>query len=129
MKICTGVDIIEVERIQKAIETQGEMFLKKVYTNSEIEYCSNTGKMTYQHYAARFAAKEAVFKAISNSISLEEGDIWNKIEIINEKNGKPIVNLEKLHIKNIESMDLSISHLKDYAIASFTILFKEDNSD
>lgn len=124
MQIRTGVDIIEVNRVQEAIESQGERFLNKVYTKSEIDYCSNTGKMTYQHYAARFAAKEAIFKAISNEIALNEDDILNKIEIINKEDGKPIANLEALKIKNIESMDLSLSHIKNYAIASFSILFK-----
>ena len=60
MKIRTGIDIIEVVRIQEAIEKQGDRFLKKVYTENEIKYCSNTGKMEYQHYAVRFAAKEAI---------------------------------------------------------------------
>ena len=105
MKIRTGIDIIEVDRIQEAIESQGERFLNKVYTKNEINYCSNTGKMMYQHYAARFAAKEAIFKAISEIVLLS-------------------ANLELLNIKNIESMDLSLSHIKNYAIASFTILFK-----
>lgn len=62
MKIRTGIDIIEVDRIQEAIESQGERFLNKVYTKNEINYCSNTGKMMYQHYAARFAAKEAILR-------------------------------------------------------------------
>ena len=124
MQIRTGVDIIEVNRVKEAIESQGERFLNKVYTKSEIEYCSNTGKMIYQHYAARFAAKEAIFKAISNEIALNEDDILNKIEIINKEDGKPVANLEALKIKNIESMDLSLSHIKNYAIASFSILFK-----
>ena len=125
MTIKTGVDIIEVDRVQEAIESQGERFLRKVYTKNEIEYCSNTGKMTYQHYAVRFAAKEAVYKAISEIIPLDEDDILGKIEIINTKTGKPIVNLDALDIKNIESMDLSLSHIKNYAIASFTIIFKQ----
>lgn len=124
MEVKTGIDIIEVTRIQDAIEKEGERFLNKIYTQKEIDYCSNTGKMTYQHYAARFAAKEAIFKAISENISLNEENLWNKIEIYNNKNGKPIVNLEKLHIENIKSMDLSISHIKEYAIASFSIIFE-----
>ena len=69
MIIKTGVDIIEVDRIQEAIESQREAFLHKVYTQKEIDYCGNTGKMIYQHYAVRFAAKEAVYKAISEVIS------------------------------------------------------------
>ena len=124
MTIKTGVDIIEVDRIQEAIESQGERFLHKVYTQNEIEYCKNKGKMTYQHYAARFAAKEAIYKAISEIIPQNENDILNKIEIINTKTGKPIANLDALHIQNIESMDLSLSHIKEYAIASFSIVLK-----
>ena len=89
MQIKTGVDIIEVDRVQEAIENQEEKFLEKVYTKNEIEYCSNSGKMTYQHYAARFAAKEAIFKAISELIPKNEDDILNKIEITNEQDGKP----------------------------------------
>ena len=123
MKIQTGIDMIEVSRIQDAIERQGNRFLKKVYTDYEIAYCNNTGKMKYQHFAARFAAKEAVFKAISSENLPVKEDFWTKIEIYNQPNGKPIVNLEQLGLKNIMDMDLSISHLKDYAIASFTVLF------
>ena len=124
MQIKTGVDIIEVDRVQEAIENQGEKFLEKVYTKNEIEYCSNSGKMTYQHYAARFAAKEAIFKVISELIPKNEDDILNKIEITNEQDGKPYANIDRLNIDNIESMDLSLSHIKNYAIASFVILFK-----
>lgn len=124
MEIKTGIDIIEVKRIQEAIERQGEAFLRKVYTPKEIEYCSNTGKMKYQHYAARFAAKEAVFKAISSKLSKETEDIWTKIEVQNDSKHKPIVNLEGLNLANIESMDLSLSHIAEYAVASFNIIFK-----
>lgn len=125
MKIRTGIDIIEVARIQEAIEKQEDRFLQKVYTENEIEYCSNTGKMTYQHYAVRFAAKEAIYKAISDQLLVQEDDILNKIEITNNEEGKPIVSLERLNLNKVESMDLSLSHIKDYAVASFTILFKE----
>lgn len=124
MQIQTGTDIIEVNRIKEAIERQGELFLHRVYTDSEITYCKDTGKMEYQHYAARFAAKEAIYKAISNKLPKEIGDIWTKIEIENDATGKPIANLSKLNLEHIESMDLSISHIKEYAVASFVILFK-----
>ena len=124
MKIQTGIDIIEVKRIEEAIVKQGERFLKTIYTPKEIEYCEKTNKMKYQHYAARFAAKEAIYKAISFAIAEKEDNILTKIEIVNEKSGKPIANIEKLKIQNIETMDLSISHLQDYAVASFVILLK-----
>jgi len=110
MKIQTGIDIIEVSRIQEAIEKQGEKFLSKVYTGAEINYCNNTGIMKYQHYAARFAAKEAIYKAVSSKLRSKE-DYFNKIEIINKEDGKPTANLEKLGIKGIIDMDLSLSHL------------------
>ena len=125
MKIQNGVDIIEVDRIKEAIESQGEIFLNKVYTQNEINYCKDTNKMKYQHYAARFAAKEAVFKAISSKIENNKQDIWKSIEILNDENGKPIVNISKLNLKNITSMDLSITHIKEYAIAMFSIIFED----
>jgi len=124
MEIKTGIDIIEVKRIQEAIEYQGEKFLNKVYTPKEIEYCSHTGKMEYQHYAARFAAKEAVFKAISTKLPEGIGDVWNKIEVENDGKHKPVVNLKELNLAEIESMDLSLSHIAEYAVASFSIIFK-----
>lgn len=124
MKVKTGVDIIEVDRIQDAIEKQGNIFLNNVYTANEIKYCNNTGKMVYQHYAARFAAKEAVYKAISEIILPNEENILKKIEITNTKAGRPIVNINKLHIENIESIDISLTHIKKYAIASVVIILK-----
>lgn len=126
MKVQTGIDIIEVNRIQEAIERQSDRFLQRVYTPEEIAYCNSKGKMKYQHYAVRFAAKEAIYKAISSKIEDEE-NILQKIEIKNQEDGKPVANIEKLEIKGIESMDLSLSHLKEYAVATFTILFYEDD--
>lgn len=124
MEIKTGIDIIEVKRIQEVIERQGEKFLKRVYTPKEMEYCNNTKKMKYQHYAARFAAKEAVFKAISDKLPKETEDIWTKIEVQNDSTHKPIINLKGLNLTSIESMDLSLSHIAEYAVASFTIIFQ-----
>ena len=65
MKITCGTDIIEVKRIKDAINKKGDKFLNKIYTPFEIEYCNSKNSMKYQHFAARFAAKEAIFKAIS----------------------------------------------------------------
>ena len=64
MKIACGVDIIEISRIEKAIERQGEKFLQTVYTENEIQYCESHKTNKFQHYAARFAAKEALYKAL-----------------------------------------------------------------
>ena len=61
MKIKTGVDIIEIERVKKSIEETEGKFCERVFTQKEIEYCESKKAQKYQHYAARFAAKEAVF--------------------------------------------------------------------
>ena len=124
MRVQTGIDIIEVSRIEETIKMQGEKFLTRIFTPNEIIYCSQTKKMQYQHYAARFAAKEAIFKAISNEIMPVTGEVWNKIEIIHSKDGKPVADLSAFQLPNIISQDLSLSHLKEYAVASFTILFE-----
>ena len=125
MKITTGIDIIEVSRIKEAIEEQNNKFLSKIYTEKEIEYCSNTGKMEYQHFAARFAAKEAVFKAISEFIKDDENEYWRKIEVLNDNNGRPKINLEIKLSKDIDSIDISISHIKELAIANVVVVFKD----
>jgi len=122
MKISCGTDIIEVERIQKAIENLGDKFLKEVYTKKEIEYCISKNVMKYQHFTARFAAKEAVFKALSKFLENKYDLKWKDIEILNDNNGRPYVVLNKDIIKENIEIDISLSHIKDYAIANCVIL-------
>ena len=123
MKINTGTDIIEIERIKDSIEeTQGK-FCERVYTKKEIEYCESKKAQKYQHYAARFAAKEAVFKAVSNKLENKYDLGWKDIEILNDENGRPYVNKNKLKdIVEFEDIDISLSHCKQYAIATVVIL-------
>lgn len=121
MKITCGIDIIEVNRIKDAIEKHGEKFLNEIFTKSEIEYCEKKVNK-YQHYAARFAAKEAVFKAISEFLSNKYEIGWTDIEILNNKDQKPIVNLKK-EIKQIEQIDISLSHVKENAVANCVCYF------
>lgn len=128
MQVTTGVDIIEVDRIKKAIEAGGQAFLMKVYTEQEIMYCNKSENMKYQHFAARFAAKEAVFKAISSHINGREDTMWRNIEVVNNIDGKPTINLERLRTERLitlKSIDISISHIKDYAVASAVAMFEE----
>ena len=126
MKIYTGTDIIEIERIQQSIDELRDSFKNKIYTKKEIEYCESKKKMKYQHYAARFAAKEAVFKSVSKLIENKYDIDWQDIEILNEESGRPQVELKKDTLKKqIESIDISISHCKEYAIASVVIMIKE----
>lgn len=114
-----GIDMIEVERVKSAIlNTPG--FKEKVFTANEIMVGDKKNNVTkFQYYAGRFAAKEAVYKAISK----EYGEmIWlGDIEILNEKLlDRPYVNILKPNLKVLENyhIDVSISHIKDYAIAT-----------
>lgn len=125
MRVKCGVDIIEISRIQDSIEKLGDTFLNKVYTKKEIEYCENKGKNKYQHYAGRFAVKEAVFKAISEGIEDKFSITWKDIETLNDDNGRPKVEILFLKKKKIENIDVSISHCKEYAVANVTVLLKK----
>ena len=122
MKVNCGTDIIEISRIKESIESAGEVFLNRVYTEKEIEYCESKKVQKYQSYAARFAAKEAIFKGISIQLDDKYSVCWKDIEILNGKQGRPIVNLYGIDMKNIESVDVSLSHCKDYAIAYATVV-------
>ena len=96
--------------------------MDRIFTEKEQEYCEKSNKMKYQHYAARFAAKEAIFKAISKNINNTSNWLWKNIEIYNDEKGRPIADISKLEIKKIISQDLSISHIENYAMASFTLI-------
>ena len=122
MQIRTGIDMIEIERIKKSIEETDGKFCDRVYTEKEIEYCESKNIQRYQHYAARFAAKEAVFKAVSLLLDNKYDIGWKDIEILNDTNGRPFVNILNSNIK-INNIDISISHCKDYAIANVVICY------
>lgn len=126
MKICCGTDIIEIERIKQNIENDktGNAFVEKIYTLKEIEYCESKKAQKYQHYAARFAAKEAAFKAISDQLDNKYKINWKDIEISNNLQGKPMLNIIGIDLENIVNIDLSISHCKEYAVANVTVLKK-----
>jgi len=122
-----GTDIIECLRIAKMIERHGELFLTRVYTSHEIEYCT-ARKASTQHYAGRFAAKEAVLKALGTGWT--RGIHWRDIEVKNEMGGKPRIVLggaaqelsEKL---GITEMLISISHCRTHATAYALAVGKE----
>lgn len=126
MKICCGTDIIEIARIKKSIEDSkiGKAFIERIYTQKEIEYCEGKKAQKYQHYAARFAAKEAAFKAISDLLTDKYSIQWKDFEIINDEQGRPKLNIVGINLEDVENMDLSISHCKEYAVANVTLLRK-----
>lgn len=124
MKIKCGTDIIEIDRIKESIESLGERFLQKVFTNGEIQYCESKKAQKYQHYAARFAAKEAAFKAISESLPDKFALDWCNYEILNDVAGKPNLKISGIDLSTIENIDLSISHCKQYAVATVVVIYK-----
>ena len=124
MKITCGTDIIEIERVKESIKNVGTKFIERVYTEKEIEYCESRKRQKYQHYAGRFAAKEAAFKAISKILDDKYSVCWKDFETINDGQGRPSIILHNINTEKIESIDVSISHCKEYAIANVVILFK-----
>ena len=118
MKIKTGTDIIEIKRIKEGIEKYGETFLNTIFTEAEIEYCEKCNVQKYQEYAVRFAGKEAIFKTLSFFYTECK---WKDYEILNEPNGKPYINL-KTQIPSLQSIDISLSHCKQYAVANVVAL-------
>ena len=125
MNISCGVDIIEIERIKSDIEKIGEKFLNRVFTDKEIKYCESKKAQKYQHYAARFAAKEAALKAVSKYLDDKYSVSWKDFEVENDGQGRPKINLFNVNTDNIQNIDISISHCKLYAMASVTVLYKD----
>lgn len=122
MNITCGTDIIEISRIKQSMEAHENSFKNSIFTENEVKYCESHKGQKYQHYAARFAAKEAIFKALSKKLNSEF--IWTDFEVINLDSGKPEVVLKR-EVPEIESIDISLSHCKDYALATVIVLFKE----
>jgi holo-[acyl-carrier protein] synthase len=110
MVIGIGIDIIDVERVRKLAE-KNPRFLERIFTSKEIDYCLKK-KNKYQHLAARFAVKEAFFKAIGKRIS------WQDVELFNLPSGKPQLDIKFKERFFIDKALVSISHLKEYAVAA-----------
>jgi holo-[acyl-carrier protein] synthase len=129
--LAIGTDIVECLRIAQMIERHGELFISRVYTDHEIEYCS-ARKAATQHYAGHWAAKEAVLKALGTAgirqpvqaaAGSRRGISWRDIEIRNDRHGSPCVNLrggarEVSEQAGIKRMHVSISHCRSYAMAA-----------
>jgi holo-[acyl-carrier protein] synthase len=118
--ICgTGVDIAETSRIERSLERHGERFTKRVFTTAEIAYCDRF-KNRAERYAARFAAKEAAFKALGTG--WREGIRWLDVEIVHLPSGKPELVLtgraeEIAREMHVARTSVSISHSDRYVVA------------
>ena len=126
MVLGVGIDIIEIERIKDSVEKYGDRFLNKIYTPNEIKYCVNKFNK-YQHLAARFAAKEAVYKAVASG--WKEGISWRDIEVFNDPTGipeiKPFGKL-KTFLSNDKQLKISMSHSDNY-VTCVAIIYKSNS--
>ncbi len=119
MVIGTGIDLIQVSRVREAVGRWNDRFLRRIYTPREIQYCQGKGSPMV-HFAARFAAKEAVRKALGEILD------WKDVEIGNGRLGEPKVNLtgEAKKIsqrRGVKRILLSLSHDSSYAIAQVVL--------
>jgi len=119
MTFGVGIDIIEVSRIQKELSKENGGFKAKVFTKNEIDYCEPKATKA-QNYAARFAAKEAFFKAMGSGWS--NGFAWTEVEVAKDAAGKPYIithgKVKEFMSKNqISNVHVSISHIKETATA------------
>ncbi len=114
--LSVGVDIIEIDRVGRAVERWGERFLRHVYTPAEAAFC----RERLPELAARFAAKEAIAKALGTGLA---GIFWTEMEVLPDSLGKPLVQLYGRAAARAEALGLtdfavSLSHSREYAVAS-----------
>tara|TARA_B100000929_G_scaffold288148_1_gene276071 strand:- start:527 stop:913 length:387 start_codon:yes stop_codon:yes gene_type:complete len=114
--LITGIDIIEIARVGEVLNKYGARFLNRIYTDSEQKYCKGRAAQL----ASRFAAKEAVMKALGTGI---RGVGWKDIEIKRERGGPPYIQLHgrgqaRASIMGLSEISLSLSHSNDFAVAS-----------
>ena len=126
-----GTDIIECERIGRMLTQHGERFTEHVFTDEEVQYCSRR-KIAEQHFSGRWAAKEAVLKALGTGWIA--GIAWRDVEVVVQPSGKPTIRLhrgaaEKAVELGIAEVLVSISHCKSYATATAIALGKEKAED
>jgi holo-[acyl-carrier protein] synthase len=115
VNVAVGVDIIEVDRVRKVYEHHGERFLQRVFTEMEIRQCR--GKVT--RLAGRFAAKEAISKALGTGL---HGVAWREMEVVQLRSGRPTVRLygnarQRAELLGLTAFDISIADLQTFSIA------------
>jgi holo-[acyl-carrier protein] synthase len=124
MEMAVGIDVIVISRVRKVLERHPERFLRRVFTPEEVAYCR--GRV--HELAARFAAKEAVMKALGTGA---RGLAWREIEILPNRRGKPLVYLHGLAAQRgekigLRGIDISLTHEGDLAIAAVVGMATED---
>jgi len=124
VKIHQGIDLVKVARMERVIKRSGEVFLGCVFSAEERAYCASK-RMKFEHYAARFAAKEALLKALK--ITPRKGQKFSGIEVRREPTGKPYFALapevrRKFRIPAKAQIELSLAHEREYAIATVVVV-------
>ncbi len=119
MIIGCGIDLVKIERIEKIVKKWGNNFIFRIFTSLEREYCEKKKGNKYQSYAGKFAAKEALLKALG--LGLREAN-WKEIEIKNNELGQPVIDTSGklknvVSAKEVSKYFISISHTKEYAVA------------
>ena len=114
-----GVDIVDVAAFADCVRESGDDYLKRIFTEKEIEYCDSVAE-SMESYAVRFAAKESAMKALATG--WDQGVDWHDFEILDEPSGQPIMTVsgksaELLKERSISSVWVSLSHVANYAIA------------
>lgn len=125
MILGTGIDIVEPRRVKEATERRGRRFLERVFTPAEIAYCEQH-RNRWERYAARFAAKEAAFKALGTG--WRRGVRWRDVEVTNEPSGRPTLTLSgqagKLaQVAGVRHISLSLTHSPQFVLAQ--VIFED----
>ena len=126
MEIRQGIDITSVRRMEEAVRRRGKRFLDRIFTAAEQAYCE-TKRMKYEHYAARFAAKEAAMKAFE--IRRENRYRFREIEVRRAPTGKPSIYLSPASRKRFRvpagcQIELSMAHEREFAVATVLVVVR-----
>jgi len=127
MRFGTGIDIVDIEKLRGLIERSGPRFLTRWFSSEEISYCEAKARPS-QHYAARFAAKEAAIKALG--LGWRDGVSLKDVSVTVGSSGAPQVRLggvaaERAARRGIEELHVSLSHCARYAVASVIVVFRQ----
>jgi len=123
MIVATGIDIVEIGRIEEVFARRGSRFRDRVFTDAEIAYCEPRGSK-FASYAARFAAKEAMMKALGTGWS--NGIAWRDVEVIRDEKGAPSIKLRGRALECFNGLGarkahISLTHSRDLAIAQVVL--------
>jgi len=124
LKILQGIDLVKVGRMEEAVRRSGKSFLDRMFSPEEQGYCGSK-RMKFEHYAARFAAKEALLKALK--LRPQKGQNFSGIEVKREATGKPYIALSaetrrQFQIPVRAQIELSLAHEREYAIATVVVV-------